>query len=117
MMAARVLDEGLSFGPPSITPHVYLAAGPSGWPETFNRKQADAALLAFIHPLPLEDVIETFLAARALAEDPTVIGWFTVIGHLGRLMNVHPKLVPAPAGVAFWAQVLLAQAPANPETN
>lgn len=116
-MAARVVDDTLCFGAPAIGPRVYLAVGPSGWPETFARKQADADLLAFIAPLALEDVIETFLAARALAEEPDTIGWFTVIGHLARLLNLHPKDVPPPVGVAFWAHVQLAQAAAAATAN
>lgn len=109
MSAVRIVEE-FSFGPPTITPRVYLAAGPSGWPETFQRKRADAELVAFLQPLPLEDVVQAFVDGHALAAKQEALGWHTMIGHLGRLMEIHPRKVPPAVAVAFWAHVLTRQA-------
>jgi hypothetical protein len=109
MAAARVVEE-FSFGPPTITPRIYLASGPSGWPETFERKRTDAELVAFLLPVPVEDVVHAFVDGHMLAAKQDAIGWHTIIGHLGRLMEVHPRKVPPGAAVAFWAHVLKRQA-------
>lgn len=98
-------DDNLSFGTPKIGPKVYLARGPSGWAQSFDRAKSDKALTDFVHPVEVDELVEMFVMARDLAETPT--DWHTVVGFLARQMQTHPKSVPPEAGVAFWAKAIL----------
>lgn len=107
---SRSTKESLVFMPPIIGPKVYLARGSSLWPETFDRAKADAELINFLDPLDLDEVVETFVLGREVAEDAKPVSWHTIIGFLGRTLSVHPNHVPQAAAIAFWAHVIMAQA-------
>jgi|WetSurMetagenome_2_1015567.scaffolds.fasta_scaffold438932_2 hypothetical protein len=97
----------VSFKAPTIGPHMYLAeASISGWPEAFDRAKADRALLEFIMPLAVEELIETFQVSAKLATDKT--NWNDITSFLAKITNQPQTMVPTDVGVAFWAHVLLA---------
>lgn len=96
--------------PPEISRSHYIVKGPSGWVETLKRKDVDAELAKFIAPLKVQDAVDAFLLAREVDETRDVMGWYTIVGFLGRTMGCSPTGVPHLAGVAFWAQVILARA-------
>lgn len=98
-------DDPISFCQPKIGAKAYIAKGPSGWNETFPRAAADLALAKFIGPLVLDELVDMFLTTRQLANTPT--DWHTIVGFLGRTLQIHPRLVPHEAGIAFWARTLL----------
>lgn len=108
MMSTPVINE-LVFLAPVIGPKVYIARGPSGWSETFVRAKLDVELASFMVPLEVDEVVDMFVATRDLAEKPTPIDWFSVIGFLGRTMNCSPLAVPHTVGIAFWAHVIIAR--------
>lgn len=94
------------FKAPTIGPHMYLAeATVSGWPEAFDREKADRALAAFIAPLDLEEVLQTFDAGLQLEARET--NWSDVVGFLGKITQQPETMIPTDVGVAFWAQHLL----------
>jgi len=95
----------VEFSAPIIGPKVYVAKGPSGWPETFNREQADRQLREFAGSVDLDELIETFVLQRTLAEQPEPTSWAHITHYLARVLNVPLKLIPAAVGVAFWACV------------
>lgn len=110
-MTKRVETEGVAFTIPVIGPKDYVVKGPSGWPEVFRRKAVDAKLVAFVKlHLPTADVaelVDVFIAKRELLEKPEPTTWWTVVGFLGRTLNLHPNAIPAECGIAFWAQVVI----------
>lgn len=98
------------FGRPTIGPRVYLVRGPSGWSETFNRKLADVALVKFITPLDVEELVSAFLTAMHLErlERPRAIAdWDDVAGYLSKITKQPTKAIPEIVVVAFWAHVIL----------
>jgi hypothetical protein len=98
--------ETVSYGPPTIGPRTYLAKGPSGWPESFDRKATDEKLAQFLSPLEVSSVIETFLGWLR-SEGAKAIAWSDVTEHLANVTNSKPDLVPDAAGVSLWAQTIL----------
>ena len=111
MNVSRSRNDTISFEIPTIGPKAYVAKGPSGWPETFRREQADKELVAFLLPAAVDDVIDVFVMERELivlsGDEKKPIDWFTITGFLGRTMSVSPLAVPHAVGVAFWARALL----------
>lgn len=101
-------DVSVTFLSPVITPKVYLVKGPSGWPEPFKRDVADQALLKFITPVAIKDLVEVFVGRRT-DTDRKEVDWYTIVGFLARTMGCTPKTVPHSCGVAFWAHVLIAR--------
>lgn len=99
-------DDPISFSRPKIGPKVYLAKGPSGWNQTFPRDAADKALARFIGPLQLDELVDLFNLQREVNQTPA--DWFTIVGFLGRTMQVHPNMVPHEVGVSFWAKTIVA---------
>lgn len=102
--------EFAGFSAPVVTRKAYLAKGPSGWLETFDRARSDAALVTFLGLVPLEEAVDLFKTQRELAEDPEdkLPNWHTVVGFLARTMGVTPLAVPYDVGVAFWGHYVLA---------
>lgn len=93
------------FERPQVTGRLYAAKGPSGWIETFDRKPLDEALTAFLGVIPVVDAIDAFIMQREISDRPTT--WQTVVGFIGRLLDVSPLNVPPEVGLAFWGQVEL----------
>lgn len=108
MMSTGKIKDSLVFMAPMVGPKVYLSRGSSGWPETFERKHADAALADFLGGLAVTDLVEVFVTRRALEPELKPITWFTVTGFLGRTLEVSPLEVPQTAAIAFWAHVVMA---------
>lgn len=107
-----VVSADVIFGKPSITPKAYITKGPSGWPEVFDRKKADAALALFVQPVDLEEFVELFVAQRELATsdgDKRITNWHTIVGFIARTMNCAPRDVPHEAAVALWGRLIIAQ--------
>lgn len=100
-------DLNVSFAKPTISARAYVSRGPSGWPETFKRDVADKALLAFIAPVDLDQLLDVFILQREVSEQK-IPDWHTVIGFLARSMQTTPKQVPHQVGIAFWGRYLLA---------
>jgi len=95
----------VTFSKPAVGPKVYLARGPSGWPEQFPRKLADQALDDFLAPLNTEDVLQSFRVAMKLeAREET---WGDVIGYLAKIVDAPEKHIPEVASVSFWGRYLL----------
>lgn len=99
-------EPTIYFDRPTVTARHYIAKGPSGLVETFPRTRLDEALRAFLGVVPVEDAIEAFVLQREVSDRPTT--WPTVLGFLGRLLDVSPLVVPPEVGLAFWAQAELA---------
>lgn len=95
----------VSFGKPTIGPRVYLTRGPSGWPETYMRDKADAALVEFLTPLDATTVVETFWIAMTL--EGREENWEDVVGYLAKITQQTSKAIPEVVGVAFWGLALL----------
>lgn len=101
--------SSVEFSAPIIGPKVYVAKGPSGWPETFNRQKADRQLADFVGSLDLDDLINTFILQRTLAEEPEPTVWAHVTHYLARNLQVKVTDIPDAVGVAFWARTIIAQ--------
>jgi len=112
MMADSTLSGDITFGCPDVSPKHYIVKGPSGWPETFLRKDLDCELAAFVAPLPIDEAVDLFTTAREIADDKRT-NWHTIVGFIGRMMGVSPRGVPHRVGIAFWAQYTIAQAGRN----
>jgi hypothetical protein len=98
-------QPSVAFERPTVGPRVYVAKGPSGWPETFVRKSVDKALIDFLAPLNVEELISLFATGVKLeAREET---WGDVIDFLSRVTSKPTKLIPDAISVAFWATYLL----------
>lgn len=105
-----------SFGRPTIGPRVYLSSGPSGWLETFNRKQADEALQTLLGTVPVGLAVEGFVRSHGLSKDG--VTWSAIVDHLVSLCRVAETAIDPKVGVAFWAGVNTAIANAKkPKLN
>lgn len=103
----------VTFGKPTVGPKIYLARGPSGWPEQFPRALADNALASFLAPLNVDDVVASF--RRAVQLEGREEGWGDVITHLAKVTGSDEKRVPEIVGVALWGRYLIFRH--NEETN
>lgn len=108
-MTKKSPRETIYFERPVISPRLYTARGPSGWPETFSRQKLDAELQRFLGTVPIAEAAELFITQRELSDDQKPEHWPTVAGFLARLLEIHPFDVPYEAVIAFWAQVELAR--------
>jgi hypothetical protein len=91
-----------SIGKPSVGPKHYVFRGYSGMPETFSRKEADAALQQVLGEIPLEGVADQIRAeGRALSQ---VIVRERLARLLGLTAAEAEKKIPLPAIVALWAR-------------
>jgi len=101
--------SSVEFSAPIIGPKVYVAKGPSGWPETFNRQKADRQLADFVGSVDLDELIGTFVLQRTLSDEPELVTWPHVTHYLARNLQVPVATIPDAVGVAFWAKVILAK--------
>ncbi len=110
-MMSQEHKENVVFNQPTITPKAYISKSSAGWPETFDRKKADAELVKFVAPANVHELVELFIAQRELGEKHAdrIIAWHTILGFLGRTMSVRFDFVPQLAAIAFWGHVVLAQ--------
>lgn len=104
MMSTK--DSDISFLAPTVTNRFYIAKGPSGWVETFDKRKLDQELKAFVHPIALGTLIDMFQATRKLNEANGPTDWFTVTGFLSRMKTCHPRDVPHTVAIAFWGHVI-----------
>jgi hypothetical protein len=101
------------FGKPVVGPKVYIAKGPSGWPEQIDRRRADAALGRFLDPLDADEVVGAFaLDVQTGRFEDT---WGGVVTFLARLTDRHPTSIPELAALALWGQALLQHPGYGPE--
>lgn len=107
MMSAHDDEISVAFSCPQITPKVYVAKGPSGWPETFQRTKVDSELAKFIEPVTPAELVELFVLQRETSDKKTPLDWHTIVGYLARTMGTSPKRVPSNVGVAFWAAIVI----------
>lgn len=102
----------MAFTCPVVGPKVYITKGPSGWPETFLRKTADAKLEAFLDAIApgatVGELVDMFIVTRELADKPEPTNWFTVIGFVARRLILKPSDIPHEIGVAFWGKIVIA---------
>jgi len=98
--------EPIAYGEPTIGPRTYLTKGPSGWPESFDRKKTDKRLVDFLNPLTVEKVIDLFLRDLKI-KGAKAISWSDVSGYLGHLTSQDPDLIPEECSVSLWAQTKL----------
>jgi len=103
----HALKPSVAFGKPTVGPRVYLARGPSGWPEQFSRKLADKALDDFLAPLSVEEVLQTFTATMQLESREET--WGDVTGHLAKIVETPVKNIPEIVSVAFWGRYVIAK--------
>lgn len=104
MMSTK--DADISFLAPTVTNRFYIAKGPSGWVETFDKRKLDQELKAFIAPADLGTLINMFQTARKLNEAKGPTDWFTVTGFLARMKTCHPRDIPHTVAIAFWGNVI-----------
>lgn len=101
-------DIKVTFTCPVIAPRAYIAKGPSGWPETFKRADADRALVELIQPVAIEELVDIFIRRRETAENKTPTNWYTIVGYLSRTMQIPVASIPHNAAIAFWGRVVMA---------
>lgn len=106
---ALVVDPNVEmhFTTPVVTPRHYIARGPSGWPETYPRVALDKELQAFAGAIGITALIDLFRTQRELSENPKSTDWFTIVGFLGRMFQLHPKQIPHTVAICFWAHVVI----------
>lgn len=103
------VSDDVVFGKPTVTATKYIVKGPSGWAEVFDRIKADKCLAGFVSPAAVAELVEIFVLGRETDDNKRrIVNWHTIVGFLGRTMGVPPKAVPHEAGVAMWAQYVLA---------
>ena len=100
----------MSFKRPTIGPKDYIAVGPSGWPERFERAKCDAALKIFIGPLVLDELVRNFaeeqrIKSRTKQRHETL--WGDVEDYLTRIMGGHKHSMTMSVVIGFWAVVIL----------
>ena len=101
-MHAQTQVEYVSFSRPIVGPKVYLARGPSGHVETFNRVHADRELELFLGHVTLKIAIEGFL--HKLIKDRRIEAWSDVLEYLSQLVGLDDfEAIPIDVGVSFWA--------------
>ncbi len=93
-----------SFTRPIIGPKVYLSRGPSGLPETFERKLADRELELYLGQVKVNVRIAIDSFIRRMTLERRSEDWGDVIGHLAELTKLDIS-VPLDVAVSFWAQV------------
>lgn len=106
------INHKVGFQKPTIGPKHYIAAGSSGWVETFPRDRADKALKAFIGRLEIEEMVDNFIEQIRLAAKETgkdKIFWHDVTSYLGRILRVKAEKIPFEVGIAFWGHVVMTQ--------
>jgi hypothetical protein len=96
-------DYVSSFTRPTVGLKVYLSRGPSGLPETFERKSADRELEVYLGRVKVKIAIDSFI--RRMLLERRREEWGDVIEHLAGLTKLDAEIVPLDAAVAFWAQV------------
>lgn len=101
--------RSIYFERPTVGPRHYVAKGPSGWAETFSRATLDAELASFLGAAPVIEVVEMYVLQHELSTDKKPEDWHTVIGFLGRLLEVSPLTIPSEVGIAFWGCIELAR--------
>lgn len=104
---SKAPKEAVFFKRPTIGRRLYIAEGPSGWPEQFSRAKLDEELTRLLGSITVEAAVDLFITQRELSEDKKPETWHTVIGFLGRILEMHPFAIPHEAALAFWAQVIL----------
>lgn len=111
MAMTRRVSRGpaVYFERPTVSARLYVTKGPSGWAETFSRLVIDAELALFLGHAPVADAVDAFMIQRELSEDKKPEDWHTVIGFLGRLLEISPLDVPPEVGIAFWGRIELAR--------
>jgi hypothetical protein len=92
-----------SFTRPTIGPKVYLSRGPSGLPETFERKTADRELEQYLGRVKIKIAVDSFI--RRMTLERRQENWSDVIEHLAGVTKLNADVVPLDVAVAFWAQV------------
>jgi len=95
-------DAPVAFNKPTVGARVYVVESLSNWPETFDRKKADAALAKFLHPIEVGEALETFRMAMALECRPE--NWEDVTDFLAKITNQPRGLIPAMVATSFWGQ-------------
>jgi hypothetical protein len=118
-MLERIMPQPLSFTCPAVGPRHYVARGSSGWPETWLRTQADAALRIFISPLDLPSVVRNFYDEQKSKRDEHARHetlWSDVLGYLARVRG-RSNALTATVAIAFWGQVVLLQRELEPEED
>lgn len=93
------------FGKPVVGPKVYIAKGPSGWPEQIDRRKADAVLDAFLDPLDVGEVVGTLVLDIQTGRFEN--SWGGVVTFLARLTDRTPTSIPELAALALWGQALV----------
>jgi hypothetical protein len=120
-VAAPPENFKMSFTCPVIGPKVYITKGPSGWPETFKRKDVDAKLVSFVQTMApgvdVDELVGMFLAQRALQEKPEPTNWFSIVGFIGRQLVMSPLDIPHEIGIAFWGKIVIATTTALLDAN
>jgi hypothetical protein len=97
-------DQAVAFKRPTVGARVYLVESGAGWVETYVRKEADAAIAKFLHPLVIGDVLGAFQTAMELEADKET--WEDVIGFLGKITNRTASTIPEIVAVGFWGQLI-----------
>lgn len=102
-----VITQKMSFARPTTTPKHYLAAGASGWIETFLRADADRDLEKFVSPRPVRDMAINFIDSCEAQIEKKQTKWPDILSYISRILRIHPDKIPVAVGVAFWARVTM----------
>lgn len=101
--------NAVSFTKPTIARKAYVAVGPSGWPEHFDRAQADQALATCLAPSDVDEIVNNFLVQQQVGRHASRRHLEATWGEIEHYMTgaVAGKPMPASAVIAFWAKVIL----------
>lgn len=91
-----------SIGKPSVGPKHYVFRGYSGMPETFLRREADAALQLVLGEIPMEQVADQIRAEGKVLSQVVVRERLAAL--VGMTAAEAEKRIPLPAIVALWAK-------------
>ena len=98
-------DAAVSFRQPTVGARVYVFVSATGWSQTINRKEADAALVKFLHPLPVPDVLQQFVIMLDLK--PEAPNWEDILKFLGEVTGQPAKQIPTLVAISFWGQITI----------
>lgn len=95
--------ETVAYRRPTVGARVYIATTSAGWSETYSRKQTDAEVAQFLHPLTVDEVLQQFKITLSLKARPE--NWEDVINFLSQVTNQAARLIPESVAIGFWGQL------------
>lgn len=100
-----VTFKKVTFQKPIVGPREYAAVGASGWPERFDKKEADEHLQTFIGNVTVVEALNNFSDHVELKCDGRC-SWTEVTNYLGRITETKSDDIPCQVAIAFWGHMI-----------